>query len=114
IGNRKATNFYPADGISIDQFTKASVLSSLADETPEGKSIVELAGKGVTEKTSIEGATLIKFTAETRSSGVNMADGRRIRKGAYDAIRRISEAAGNSFPKETEEKVTAISSNGGT
>ena len=114
IGNRKATNFYPASGISIQDFTKASVLSSLADETPEGKSIVELAGKEVTKNASVEGATLIKFTAETRSSGVNMSDGRRIRKGAYDAIRKISETAGNLFPKETEEKVTVISSNGGT
>ena len=114
IGNRKATNFFPAPGISIDDFIKASVLSSLADETPEGKSIVELAGKDVSKNASIEGATLIKFTAETRSSGVNMSDGLRIRKGAYDAIRRISETAGNTFPKETEQAVKEIASNGGT
>ncbi|MBL0104176.1 MAG: potassium-transporting ATPase subunit KdpB [Bacteroidetes bacterium] len=114
IGNRKATNFFPAPGISIDDFIKASVLSSLADETPEGKSIVELAGKDVSKNASIEGATLIKFTAETRSSGVNMSDGLRIRKGAYDAIRRISETAGNTFPKETELAVKEIASNGGT
>lgn len=114
IGNRKATNFYPASGVSIQDFTKASVLSSLADETPEGKSIVELAGKEVSNSASVQGATLIKFTAETRSSGVNMSDGKRIRKGAYDAIRKLSVTAGNSFPKDTEERVTMISSNGGT
>jgi len=114
IGNRKATHFYPAPGIDEKQFILSAALSSIADETPEGKSIVELAGKEVTKNASVEGATLIKFTAETRSSGVNMSDGRRIRKGAYDAIRKISETAGNLFPKETEEKVTVISSNGGT
>jgi potassium-transporting ATPase ATP-binding subunit len=114
IGNRKATNFYPAPGITDNDFTKASVLSSLADETPEGKSIIELAGKEAARNASIEGATLIKFTAETRSSGVNMADGLRIRKGAYDAIKKSAEMAGYSFPMETDEKVKLISSNGGT
>lgn len=114
IGNRKATHFYPAHEVSNIDFTMASVLSSLADETPEGKSILELAGKDIVRNASIQGATLIKFTAETRSSGVNLADGKRIRKGAYDAIRKISETAGHHFPKETEEKVKMISSNGGT
>ena len=71
IGNRKATNFFPASGIDVDQFVEACALASLADETPEGKSIIELAGKDATRNLSLEGATLIKFTAETRSSGVN-------------------------------------------
>jgi K+-transporting ATPase ATPase B chain len=114
IGNRKATNFYPANEISNIDFTTASVLSSLADETPEGKSIIELAGIDVVRNSSILGATRIKFTAETRCSGVNLVDGRRIRKGAYDAIRKITENAGHHFPKETEDKVNVISSNGGT
>lgn len=114
IGNRKATHFYPTAGISESNFTKASILSSLADETPEGKSIIELAGKEASKNLSIEGSTLIKFTAETRSSGVNLPDGTTIRKGAYDAIRKLSEKAGNKFPKDTAEKVTEISSNGGT
>jgi len=114
IGNRKATNFFPSPGIPDVDFTRASVLSSLADETPEGKSIIELAGKDGARNASIEGATLIKFTAETRSSGVNMADGRRIRKGAYDAIKKSTEMAGYSFPNETDEQVRLISSNGGT
>lgn len=114
IGNRKATNFYPAKGITESEFVKACVLSSLADETPEGKSIIELAGKDANRNVSIEGATLIKFTAETRSSGVNLPNGTKIRKGAFDAIRNLSENAGFTFPKETAEKVTEISSNGGT
>lgn len=114
IGNRKATQFYPTAGVSEQEFTKASILSSLADETPEGKSIIELAGKEATKNLSIEGATLIKFTAETRSSGVTLPDGTRIRKGAYDAIRKLSEKAGNTFPNDTSDRVTEISSNGGT
>lgn len=114
IGNRKATHFYPSKGILESDFITASVLSSLADETPEGKSIVELAGKEFSKNLSIEGATLIKFTAETRSSGVNLSNGKIIRKGAFDSIRNLSEKAGNPFPKDTAEKVTEISSNGGT
>jgi K+-transporting ATPase ATPase B chain len=114
IGNRRATNFYAANGIDEKKFIEACVFSSLADETPEGKSILELAGKEVSKNVSIEGATLIKFTAETRSSGVNLTNGFRIRKGATDAIKRIAEAAGNIFPDETAEKVKQISSNGGT
>jgi len=114
IGNRKATHFYPSKGILESDFITASVLSSLADETPEGKSIVELAGKEISKNLSIEGATLIKFTAETRSSGVNLSNGKIIRKGAFDSIRNLAEKAGNPFPKDTAEKVTEISSNGGT
>ncbi len=114
IGNRKATNFYPAHGIEMNEFIKNAALSSLADETPEGKSIVELAGADKVKYLSIEGASLIKFTAETRTSGVVLKDGTNIRKGAKDAIKKITEAAGNDFPDETEEQVQQISSKGGT
>ena len=119
IGNRKATSFYPAPGVSIDDMIRASALSSLADETPEGKSIVELAGPKVTTRLSTDGATLIKFTAETRSSGIDMPTGKngsiiRIRKGATDSIRNIVTRAGNSFPSETEEQSNKIAANGGT
>ena len=113
IGNRKATAFYAANGINQQEFVKTCALSSLADDTPEGKSIVELAGAEA-GNLSIEGATLIKFTAETRTSGVDLTNGQRIRKGAFDAIKRITEKAGYSIPAKTEEKVKAISSNGGT
>ncbi len=116
IGNRKATNFYPSNGINEKQFLEACVLASQADETPEGKSIVELAyTKGhERERSLVNGnATFIKFTAETRSSGIDF-DGKRIRKGASDAIKKLAEKAGNSFPAETAEKVKQISSNGGT
>ncbi|UFH45166.1 potassium-transporting ATPase subunit KdpB [Flavobacterium galactosidilyticum] len=114
IGNRKATHFYPAKGISEEDFIKSAVLSSLADDTPEGKSIVELAGIEVANKLSIEGATLIKFTAETRTSGVVLKDGTDIRKGAQDAAKNIALKAGTIFPEDIAQAVIAISSKGGT
>lgn len=112
IGNRKATNFYPAHGVNEKTFIKATVLSSMSDETPEGKSIIELAAVNPLEY-KILNARFIKFTAETRSSGIDF-DNTRIRKGATDAIRNLSEKAGNIFPIETAERVKTISSNGGT
>lgn len=112
IGNRKATRFYPAIGVSDDAFKEAVVLSSLADETPEGKSIIELANVSKHDFYSAE-ARFINFTAETRSSGVDLGN-KRIRKGAADAIRKLCEAVGNEFPKEILDQVTAISANGGT
>ncbi|WPV00495.1 potassium-transporting ATPase subunit KdpB [Mucilaginibacter sp. cycad4] len=136
IGNRKATSFYPTAGVNEQDFLMACVLSSLADETPEGKSIVELSltpalsgGEGERIKLlrivedykalpSGEGlggaGTFIKFTAETRSSGLDTHDGLRIRKGAFDSIRNIALKAGNPFPADVEENVKKISSNDGT
>ncbi|MBT2563089.1 potassium-transporting ATPase subunit KdpB [Pedobacter sp. ISL-68] len=115
IGNRKATNFYPTAGVNIKAFTDACLLSSLADETPEGKSIIELAAEqGVKSDGTPQGSTFIKFTAETRSSGLDTLDGRRIRKGAFDSIRNIVEKAGNIFPSDIENHVKAIATNGGT
>lgn len=114
IGNRKATNFYATNGISNEDFVKLCAFSSLSDDTPEGKSIVELAGKDVTGRLSLDGALLVKFTAETRSSGIDLPDGTRIRKGAYDAIRNLAQKAGNDFPQETLARVEAIAKDGGT
>ncbi len=118
IGNRKATNFYPANGVTEKNFIEASVISSLADETPEGKSIIELATAGGFPPSPLRGEGLgvrfIKFTAETRSSGMDMADGTQVRKGAFDSIRNMVVKAGNPFPAETEQKVKDIASNGGT
>lgn len=112
IGNRKATRFYPAHGVDETQFIRCAVLSSLADETPEGKSIVELAA--VDTKTMMPvNAQFIGFTAETRSSGIDFGQ-TRIRKGAYDAMRKLAQTAGNPFPSDTEKQVAAISENGGT
>jgi K+-transporting ATPase ATPase B chain len=112
IGNRKATHFWPAEGVDEKAFIEACVLSSLADETPEGKSILELAGANASSY-SLTGARFIPFSAETRSSGVDIS-GMKIRKGAVDAIRGIVAKAGNSLPAATEIKVREIASNGGT
>lgn len=113
IGNRKATNFYPSKGINEKAFIDACVLASLADETPEGKSIIELAKVDI-NKLNANGAKFIEFTAETRSSGIDLPSGVKIRKGAYDSIRSLVLKAGNEFPADTAEKVKEISSNGGT
>ena len=116
IGNRKATKFHPAPGIDEKVFVEACLLSSLSDETPEGKSIIELGRENGHRMRDLNtaGAHMIKFTAETKCSGVDLQDGTQIRKGAFDAIRRIVESAGNKFPKEVEEVIAAISGNGGT
>lgn len=112
IGNRKATHFYPAPGISEDQLIKAAFLSSISDETPEGKSIVELS-KIDPSSFQTSNAQFIKFTAETRSSGINF-DSTRIRKGATDAIKNMVTNAGNPFPTELLDQVKVIAENGGT
>lgn len=112
IGNRKATKFYAAPGVDDKDFIKAAVLSSFADETPEGKSIIELAGINPLGYQT-EHPRFIAFTAETRTSGIDFGQ-TRIRKGAADAIRTIVMKAGNPFPPETEKNVKAIAENGGT
>lgn len=116
IGNRKATKFYPVKGMDEHAFIEYCLLSSISDETPEGKSIVELGRENGIRMRSLNttGAKMIKFTAETKCSGVNLADGTEIRKGAFDAIRKITEEGGNVFPDETQEAVASISCNGGT
>ena len=116
IGNRKATEFYPVEGIDRQQFIQYCLLSSVSDDTPEGKSIVELAHKdGLSVRGLItQGARMIKFTAETKSSGIILKDGTEIRKGAYDAIHRITESAGEQFPERVMQQVKDITSNGGT
>jgi K+-transporting ATPase ATPase B chain len=114
IGNRKATHFWPATGIAPDDLITACVLGSLADETPEGKSIVELAAGHFKLPVAPANSEFVKFTAETRSSGINTPDGLRIRKGASDSIKNIALKAGNLFPDEVDERVKIIASNGGT
>ncbi|HEX5168393.1 MAG TPA: potassium-transporting ATPase subunit KdpB [Cyclobacteriaceae bacterium] len=124
IGNRKATNFYPAYGIKEDDLIECATIASLADETPEGKSIVELAAsKGFRHPLTIGSqgdltsglpqANVIKFSAETRTSGIDLED-RMIRKGAYDAIKKLVEQQGKKIPDDTKQVVERISANGGT
>ena len=116
IGNRKATKFYPVTGMEERAFIEFCMLSSVSDETPEGKSIVELGREAGLRMRNLNtmGSRMIKFTAETKCSGIDLQDGTQIRKGAFDSIRHITETAGNTFPKETEEITAAIANNGGT
>lgn len=116
IGNRKATQFHPAPDVNNDAFIQKAVLSSLADETPEGKSIVELAQelKVTVPQPDMNQVSFIKFTAETRSSGINLPDGTRIRKGAFDAIRKMTENAGYFMHPDVTETIEKIAANGGT
>lgn len=112
IGNRKATAFYPAPEVDETRFIKAVVLSSLADQTPEGKSILDLAGPDMRMET-VENAEFIPFTAETRSSGIRFGN-TTIRKGASDAIKKMAAQKGNSCPAEVQTTVDRISAKGGT
>ncbi len=116
IGNRKATNFWPANKIDPALFAEACMLASMADETPEGKSILELAQSKGSKLPYLNDhqVKFIPFSAETRSSGVDLPDGVKIRKGAADEIRRRVMKSGSGFPVETDTQVKTIASNGGT
>ena len=116
LGNRQAAEFIPVDGVDPAELADAAQLSSLADETPEGRSIVVLAK----EQFGLRGRTLedkamefIPFTAATRMSGVNY-EGNEIRKGAADSVRTYVEAAGGVFSQECDEVVERIAKAGGT
>ncbi len=115
IGNRKATNLFPLNGINKNEFVKYCLLSSLSDPTPEGKSIVELAQKlePYILQSSKQDGKFIGFTAETRMSGIDLQDGTSIRKGAWDAIKNWTGQTDGAHP-EIDEKITEIASNGGT
>ncbi len=114
FGNRQADAFLPVDGVSEQELADAAQLSSLADETPEGRSIVVLAKDryGLRER-ELVGAELIAFTAQTRMSGVDI-DGRAVRKGAADSVRRWVEEQGGTVSAELGEAVDSISAQGGT
>jgi potassium-transporting ATPase ATP-binding subunit len=114
LGNRQASEFVPAPGVAVEELADIAQLASLADETPEGRSIVVLAKEqyGIRGR-ELEGAELVPFTAQTRMSGVEL-EGRSIRKGAADAIRRWVAETGGSVPEELEAAVAAIASSGGT
>ena len=114
LGNRQATEFFPAPGVSEQELADGAQLSSLADETPEGRSIVVLAkdrygirGRDIQE---LPHAEFVAFTAQTRMSGVNI-DGQQIRKGAADSVRKF---VSDAFPREVDSVVERISRAGGT
>lgn len=117
LGNRQASSFLPAPGVKEAELADAAQLASLADETPEGRSIVVLAkqkfdirGRDI----NALGASFVHFTAQTRMSGVDLPEGRAIRKGAADAIRSHIEALGGSFPAALQAKVDEVARRGST
>jgi K+-transporting ATPase ATPase B chain len=115
LGNRQASEFVPAEGVEIETLADAAQLSSLADETPEGRSIVVLAK----EKYGLRGrevhdAVFIEFTAQTRMSGVDLPDGTQVRKGAANAVRDWVRDNGGQVSSKVGEIVDAISGAGGT
>jgi K+-transporting ATPase ATPase B chain len=116
LGNRQAVAMIPADGVTAEALADAAQLASLADETPEGRSIVILAKEryGLREREiAALGAVFVPFTAQTRMSGVDM-DGRRIRKGASDAVAAFAREAGTAMPKDVQQAVESIAREGGT
>lgn len=115
-GNRQASMFYPIDGISSQDLAEASMISSLVDETPEGKSIVALAKNKYNippSEINESNAEFIPFTAQTRMSGVNYQD-IEIRKGAVDAIQKWIASNGQNYPAQTQEIVNMVASRGST
>ena len=113
LGNRHAVEFLPVGGVRIEELADRAQLASLADETPEGRSIVVLAKERFALRGRAAAMTFVPFSAATRMSGVNL-DGRQLRKGATDAIRRWVAEAGGSVPPETSQVVDSIARQGGT
>jgi K+-transporting ATPase ATPase B chain len=116
LGNRMADAFVPMPGVPEAELVRAALLASLHDETPEGKSIVALAQKlgASVEGGELEGATTVEFSAETRRSGIVLADGREITKGAVDVVRGLARRANRDIPPELEVETEKIARSGGT
>jgi len=117
FGNRQAVDFIPAKDISREALADAAQLASLSDETPEGRSIVVLAKEkyGIRERHIHElDAHFIPFSAQTRMSGVDLGDGRQIRKGAANAIEEYANKLGGLFPEDLKAAIDSISKSGGT
>jgi K+-transporting ATPase ATPase B chain len=114
-GNRMASKFIPVENANEQDLICYAVISSLKDDTPEGKSVVEL-GERLSGKHQeiMLGTEFIEFSAQTRMSGVNLPDGKRIRKGAYDAIQKYIQELGGQIPKDLETRVNEVSKLGGT
>ncbi|MFE3258941.1 potassium-transporting ATPase subunit KdpB [Nocardia sp. NPDC059091] len=118
LGNRQAADFVPMPGITADELADAAQLSSLADETPEGRSIVVYAKQAYNKRErtpgELVGASWVEFTAQTRMSGVDLADGHQLRKGAASAVTEWVRANGGEIPNEVGVTVDGISASGGT
>lgn len=114
LGDRKATAFEPVRGVAPGTLRDAALLTSLADPTPEGKSVVALARDEGSDSEASEGTEFIEFSANTRMSGVDLPDGRILRKGATDAIKKFVTDNGGNYPQETDNLVDRIAKNGAT
>ncbi|WP_407658058.1 potassium-transporting ATPase subunit KdpB [Marinobacter alexandrii] len=114
LGDRKATAFEPVRGVAPGTLRDAALLTSLADPTPEGKSVVALARDKGSDAEASEGTEFIEFSANTRMSGVDLPDGRILRKGATDAIRKFVTENGGNYPQETDNLVDRVAKNGAT
>lgn len=113
-GNRLAADFFPVGGVNRSDLVRCAALTSLHDETPEGKSTLELARRMGDNSVEEEGSTFIEFTAQTRMSGVDLPNGTKIRKGAAEAIEQYVKEMGGQVPSDLHEEVNKISSLGGT
>jgi len=118
IGNRQATEFLPVEGVSAEELADAAQLSSMADYTPEGRSIVVLAkdqyGLRERQEGELQGAEFVEFTAQTRMSGIDLADGRQVRKGAAASVSKWIQDNGGTVPAGLGQMVDGISGVGGT
>lgn len=113
-GNRLAADFFPVGGASRSELIRCAALTSLHDDTPEGKSTLELARHLGDTSQDAAGAAYIEFTAQTRMSGVDLPDGTKVRKGAAEAIEQYVKSMGGMIPADLHEQVDKISSLGGT
>lgn len=113
-GNRLAADFFPVGGANRSDLIRCAALTSLHDETPEGKSTLELARRLGDNSEETAGSEFIEFTAQTRMSGVDLPDGTKVRKGAAEAIEQYVKALGGVIPSDLHEQVDKISSLGGT
>ncbi|WP_127489520.1 potassium-transporting ATPase subunit KdpB [Paenibacillus ehimensis] len=116
FGNRMASEFVPVGSADTDTVAEWAAISSVKDETPEGRSVLELMKKQSFsfDQALAEGGEFIEFKAETRMSGIDLADGRKVRKGAVDAVKKWVQAQGGVIPSDLEAKGDAIASEGGT
>jgi potassium-transporting ATPase ATP-binding subunit len=116
FGNRMASNFIPVGQERLDELAQWVAISSLQDETPEGRSTLELIKQmGLPFNSSIAtGGQFIEFKAETRMSGMDLADGHKVRKGAVDAVKKWVTSQGGSIPHDLDDKTNQISCEGGT
>lgn len=116
FGNRMASEFVPVNEANVEEFVQWTAVSSLKDETPEGRSIIALLRENnqLFDEKVAQHVDIVEFTADTRMSGLDLQDGRKVRKGAVDAVKKWVETQGGTVPNDLDEKTNRISKEGGT